>query len=134
MMIITFIIADEVYGVELDAVDSVARVGRDDDVPVLDLPARLGGSSGKGGRREVHLRSGERAARVAVERLGEVREVDTGALHPVPRLFASALLRGVLALDDRLVIVLDAAALVDAAHAGDAVGGGVSGAGEGRPG
>ena len=120
MMIITFTVADEVYGVELDAVDSVAREGGNDDVPVLDLLARLGGDPGQAGSREVHLRIGERAARVAVETLGEVREIDGDALRPLPRLFASPLLRGVLSLEDRLVIVLDAAALIDAAHAGGA--------------
>lgn len=122
MMIITFALADEVYGVELDAVDSVARGVKDDDVPLLDLPARMGGDPGGGDRPEVRLRIGERAARIAVERLGEVREVNARALHPPPRLFASPLLRGVLTLEDRLVIVLDAAALVDAAYAGGAAG------------
>lgn len=119
MMIITFTVGDELYGVELDAVDSVARGAQDNEVPLLDLAARIGGDSGGGRRPEVRLRIGERAARIAVGRLGEVREVSAGALRPAPRLFASPLLRGVLPLEDRLVIMLDAGALIDAANAED---------------
>lgn len=117
MMVITFMVAGEQYAVELEAVDSVARRVAGDDLPVLDLPARMGESPAGEDAPEVRLRRGGRGARVRVERLGEVREVDTASMRAVPRFFASPLLRGVVPVDERLLIVLDAGALVDEAQA-----------------
>lgn len=117
MMIITFTAGGEQYAVELEAVASVARRGSGDEVPVLDLAERVGGAPAGDGAPEVRLVRGGRDARLRVERLGEVREVDPAAMREVPRLFASPLLRGIVPVDDRLLIMLAADALVAEAHA-----------------
>lgn len=118
-MIITFTVAGEQYAVELEAVDSVARRVSADDAPLLDLPERVGGAPAGDGAPELRLARDGREARVRVERLGEVCEIDASTMRAVPRFFASPLLRGVVPLEDRLVIVLDAGALLEEARGRD---------------
>jgi chemotaxis signal transduction protein len=127
MKIMTFEISGETYAVEVATVGAVLRggsapsgsaAGGGPPLPLLDLTHRLGLGAGEGSAAPLLVlrgRGGE--AVVRVERLGEVMEVDEAALLEVPRYFASPLLRGVAAIEGRLVVLLDSDALVKEAAA-----------------
>ena len=117
MNLLTFRVGDELYGVELDAVESVVRgvdraaISEADGVR-LDLAEEWGAERSEGGGAELRLRTGGGTVRVAVDGLGEVTRTPRSRLLPLPRFFTSELLRGVVPVDDRLVLVLDAEVLM----------------------
>lgn len=117
MNLLTFRVGDELYGVELDAVESVVRCVdragiREEDGVRLDLAAEWGAEPSEGGGAELRLRTGGGTVRVAVDGLGEVTRAPRSRLLPLPRLFTSELLRGVVPVNDRLVLVLDVKVLM----------------------
>lgn len=122
MHLLTFRVGHELYGVELDAVESVVRsvdrVGvQEEDGVRLDLSEAWGGGRSEGGA-ELRLRTEGGTVRVAVDGMGEVTRAPRSRLLPLPRFFTSELLRGVVPVDDRLVVVLDAAVLMRWAREG----------------
>jgi hypothetical protein len=127
MTIMTFEISGEVYAVELSAVGAVVRAGSaraesagegGAPLPLLDLADRLGLGAGAGSAAPVLvLRGRGPGVGVRVERLGEVMEVDEADLLEVPRYFASAFVRRVVAVGGGLVVLLDSEAVLKEAAA-----------------
>lgn len=127
MKIMTFLLGDALHAVEISTVEAVTRAeeaaarGEWSGLPRVDLAALLGyaGREDEEERRAPVLlvRSGAGRAIVGVERTGEVLEVPSDALRPAPHLFESRFLRGVIEHEDRLIPLLDGAALVDEARA-----------------
>ena len=116
MKIMTFFMGEQAYAVEVVALASVASAAAPaaPEMPVVQLATLLGaGGRVDPARAAVLVLRGEGDSElgVRVDRLGEVIEVDDGALRRVPGYFDSQYVRGVLALDDRLVVVLDSDAI-----------------------
>lgn len=125
MKIMTFLLGDALHAVEISTVEAVMRaeeVGRGEwsGLPRVDLGALLGYIDPEAGEERrgpvLVVRSGEERAIVGVDRTGEVLEVPSEALRGAPHLFENRFLRGVIEQEDRLVALLDGAALVHEAR------------------
>ena len=110
MKIMTFFLDDQEYAVDLSAVSEVGAGAGEVAASPLDLGAMLGAPRGDAPGRSAVLVVGGGGSKVAlrVDRMGEVLEVGEGAVREVPRYFESPLLRGVVALGDRLMVLLAA--------------------------
>lgn len=128
MILLTFHVGDEQYGVDLDAVEGVVRTvddgGDGAEGARLDLTSRWGRGSGAAAERgaEVRLRTTSGVLRLGVEGLGEVVRVSRSRLQPLPRFFTSSWLRGVVMVEQEMIIVLHAAEMIRAGQ--DLAGGG----------
>jgi len=135
MELLAFGVADEEYAIEIVAIQEIIKVPsitevprgptgvlgiislRGAIVPVVDLRAvlRLDQSPITAQSRILVIRAGGDAAGLLVDRVTSVVRIDRTAIESVPRTMkhgASELLRGVGHVGDRMLIVLDLAAVV----------------------
>ncbi len=82
---------------------------------VIDLAERLGIEPGEGDRRIIVVEAGENRLGVVVDNVAEVLRVPSGSVEPSPvfsRETESGMIKGVIKLQNRLLILLDAAYLL----------------------
>jgi purine-binding chemotaxis protein CheW len=133
LQLVVFSLAGEPYGLPIEQIQEVIRYReprsvasrypwvrgvvnlRGEILAVTDLAARLGlAARVSDERRIIIVRSSEGAAGLIVDSVDEVAMVAGERLEPAPTA-DTELVRGIAKLEDRLVVVLDAPALLGAA-------------------
>ena len=134
MQVLTFVLGGDAFGIPIEQVREIIEFGgltpvptmppylrgvislRGAVVPVVDLQVRFGQAETAFARRtcvvivETRRNDSDRVLGVLVDAVNEVLTVDRGRLEPRPSLgegLRSEFVRGILNLEDRLVVALD---------------------------